>query len=57
MAAAKAVLAALGGDPAGLVAYAAQLADIRRTYRARVRLHYGQEPRWLEEEFWRERSR
>jgi len=54
MAAAKAVLRALDGDPDGLTAYAAQQADIRRTYRARVRMHYAQERRW-EEEFWRVR--
>ena len=54
MAAAKAVLTTRGGDPAGLVAYAAQLADIRGSYRARVRMHYAQERRWPAAAFWQE---
>ena len=57
MAAAEAVRTALDGDPAGLAAYAAQLTDIRRTYRARVQMYYAQERRWPDEPFWQERRR
>jgi flavin-dependent dehydrogenase len=51
MVAAKAVL---DGE---LTVYATQLADIRRTYRARVQMHYAQEQRWQDEPFWTERRR
>jgi flavin-dependent dehydrogenase len=52
MAAADAVVGALGGDTAQIGAYAAQLADARQIYRHRVRAHYAQETRWQGSDFW-----
>jgi flavin-dependent dehydrogenase len=52
MAAADAVADALEGDTNQLGAYAARLAEARRTYRRRVRAHYAQETRWRGSDFW-----
>jgi flavin-dependent dehydrogenase len=52
MAAAGAVQAALQGEMAPLFAYEAQCGDIRRAYRQHARLHYAEERRWRETDFW-----
>jgi flavin-dependent dehydrogenase len=52
MAAAGAVQAALQGEMAKLFAYEAQCGDIRRAYRQHARLHYAEERRGRETDFW-----
>lgn len=56
LAGARAVHAALAGDPQAGLDYGRMLAEVRRRYLAAHRHHYAQERRWPDAPFWRSRS-
>lgn len=56
LSAARAVIAAEGGDASALTGYARRLEEIRGVYRARLTFSYRSVRRWPETSFWQERA-